>query len=512
MNIAPDLIDGLRPAMPGNDEARSLHQRTRHQLLDEDWEPVLIDWLAERVAEERLATWGAPDTAVNTLADIARQLTTPGLYGARPDVRHADPLTVPLVGPAGEMDRGGIWTAMQQVQYFCAGVGDYLVHASGSEEGLSYRLVNPGDVWVDPDPEQPDLPNRIWWLRLRQAPSSGRWFYAWDQWDSGRPTVSLPDPREPSRRIVAASGTQTGNDVSNWYRLPVGGESGDGYAFRWRDGTPFMPFVTYRSVDAKRTWNHHHRRGAVRGALNAAQYWTYAGHCAKDASGKTVIVAGLQPIVQKVQGIGDGPAVLSVQMSPGSLMYHKVDGDGAQPFVQEIGPGTELSQVVAFARVYEALELRRWGIEGDDAVRDSADPKSGAALYISRQNKREYASMVRPLFERADLDLIAMSAALCRIYDLGDYPERGYSISYAEIPESPAEREERRRQAEWEESRGMISPLDLYQRLNPGTTKDDAVAAYTRVAEERARLTASINAHLTAKGLPPVAPAAQESA
>lgn len=516
MNIDEGTISGTRPPMPtASDVARSIHQQARLKILMEDWEKILYDWMKTRVQEARLATWGAPDTAVNTLADICRQLSTPGLYGARAEVRHVDPSTVAFVGPGGEMDRAGYWTMMQHIQYLTGGIGDFFVQAGVDDGALTYRPVAPHDIWIDPDPERPDRAIRLWELRLRMHPETRKWIYAWDQWDLGEPTSNRPEIRPPSRKIIQASGGAIGEDISNFYGLPVGGLEGDaapdgdrarGYWWRDLQGKPFLPFGVYRAIDSKQTWNHHHRRGATRGALNAATYWTFAGHCAKDASGKTVLVSGLEPVLQAVQAVGTPGMTVSLQLSPGSIVYHKAI-EGAQPFVSEIGPGAELDKVVAFARVYESQELKRWGIEQDDALKDSADPQSGAAKFISRQGKREYANQVKPLFERADLEMIRMSAALLRLSGAYTFPETGYSISYAEIPESPAEREARRKQIEWEESRGMISPIEAYMRLHPGVSRVDAETELVKAAVEKARLAAAVDAAVAGAGLTPPIPA-----
>ena len=79
----------------------------------------IADWLAEHIDGDRLEVWGPPDTSVNPLADLGRQLTTPGLYGVRPKVLHSDAMAQALVGPDGFLDEAGLWTKLQQVQYFC---------------------------------------------------------------------------------------------------------------------------------------------------------------------------------------------------------------------------------------------------------------------------------------------------------------------------------------------------------------------------------------------------------
>ncbi len=484
--VPDDQLDGLRPQMPSQaDEDRSARQLTRLKILMEDWDQILYEWMSEKVDPTRLATWGAPDTAVNTLGNICRQLTTPGLYGKRPAVAHISPFTVPFAGAGGMVDRSGYWTLMQFVSYLTLGLGDMLLQPTATAEGFAYRTVFPHNVWVDSDPERSDRPVRIWELRTRFRPEISRWVYAWDQWDLGEPSVHLPGVRPPSFKIVQASGADTGLDLSNFFGFPANGAVGDTYRWRNQAGKPFVNFGRYRAEDTGLTWNYHTRRGATKGCLNAATNWTYASHCAKDASGKTVIAAGLQPIVEKVDNAGGNNVVRSIQLSPGAILYHQVV-EGSQPFVQEIGPGADLPNVLAYARVYETLELRRWGIEADDATAKSSDPESGAAKFISRQSKREYAEQVKPLFERADQEMLRLLAAHAALHGLGTFDEEHYSIEYQSIEESPAEQKERREQLDWEDRNGLVDPAEKYMRLHPGVSRADAEAELVRIAVAKA--------------------------
>lgn len=510
-----------RPQMPSSaDEERCQKQAARWSMMTEDFEDLLIAWMETRVDPQRLSAWGPPDTSSNVLSDMSRQFSTPGLYGTRPEAYHADVRNQALVGPGGYMDVAGYWTGMQQVQYFTTGMGDFLLRADADAEGLSFRLVLPQNVVTWSHADRPDRAIILWELRLRYVkfPSEqeGRWCYAWDQYDVGETAPDGTVVREPSYRVTEA-GKADGMDLSGLFLSgPVGNASGglvgDRYPFRDNKGAAFLPFPRYRAVDTKQPWNHLHKIGATRGTLNAATHWTYAGHCARDASGKAVIVAGLVPIMGDVQhigqlagggaGAGGAETIRSIQISPGALMYHALQ-EGSQPFVQEIGPGGNLGEVSEFAHTYEARQLARWGISSDDVQKSSADPASGAALFISRQSKREYAAQVRPLFERSDLDAIRICAALLRLAGKETYAEDGYSIQYAEIAKSGDEEAAEREDLDWQLSHGHISEVEAWMRRHPGTREEDAYAALTQAAVAKAKLDAATKAALSAAGLAP---------
>ena len=59
------------------------------------------------------------------------------------------------------------------------------------------------------------------------------------------------------------------------------------------------------------------------------------------------------------------------------------------------------------------VEIRRAPKDASEAL--ASDPTSGAAKFVSRQEKREIADRVRPLYMAADLEAIGMAAALLRI-------------------------------------------------------------------------------------------------
>ena len=510
----PPQVPPTRPPMPTvADQLRSARQANRWAILTEDWELLLEKWLEPRIGAERLAQWGEGDTSANILADTCRQFSTPGLYGSRPEVRHADPAAQPMIGPEGHLDRAGLWTMMQSVQYKTFGLGDLPVFVDCTEaEGLAFQVVPPADVWVWSTQARPDVPVIVAWLRLYPLTvgNDTTWIYAWDTYDRGGQAAPGQPARLPSFKVLAASGDYANQDITALVvaETPAGGFVGEDYRWTRQDGTAFLPWVFYRAVDSKQQWNIDHMLGATKGTLNGAANWTYAQHCARDASGTAVIAAGLVPIVGNVQNAGEAGKVSSVQLSPGAILYHQVQ-DGAQPFVSEVGPGGNLEQVSAYAHGYEARQLVRLGLSAEDVEKGSADPASGAALYISNEAKRRRAEMMRPLFERADREMLSVCAELLRICGLGDYPTTGYSIDYAQIPRSAEERRADREETDWSLEHGHISELDAYRQAHPGASEEDAIAALTKAAVDAARLEAAKAQAIAAAGLTaaPVEPA-----
>ncbi len=500
-----------RPSMPtSTDDWRSKHTSTRHQILTEEWEKVASEWVGDRVGSSKQKILGTPDLSANPLAEICRQLSTPGLYGKIPEVRHStEPdAAAPLIGPEGFLAKAGYWQRMQRIQYFALGLGDMLVRLDVPAHlgRLTVRNVFPQNVYVVVDEDAPDAPVVLWELRLRRWEAQEKWIYVWEQYDLGeiRGDVVI---REPSYRIVEAMRDGTsGQDLSNIFLVNARGEPGalvgESYPYRYDDGEVFLPFVVYRSIDSGEFWNFLDRRGAHRGTLNTALYYTYAGHCALAASGNSVIVAGLVPVAAEVDRDeeNEGAPIRTITLMPGALMYHEFDGDG-QPFVKEIGPGANLESVANFARDYEMKIATRFGLMGSDVTRQHANPTSGAALTISNQQKREVMDQVREIFRAGDLEAIRKSAALVRLAGLATTPETGHTISYHAIPKSAEEKKAERDDLDWQVENDFLSPFEAYQKQHPGASEEDAIAAMVKADTDTRRLAAAQQAAAEAAGL-----------
>ena len=525
-------MSGLhRPMMPtAADQARSIHQFARLQILMEEWDDILEEWRGVHIGAERAQVWGPVDTSSNTLADMARQLSTPGLYGRRPKWRNRDARAEALTGDGGLYDRAGWFSKMPYISYLTLGLGDWFTRWNVDTRGrFTAELVPPHDVFLVEDQESKGRAVELWRLRRLLLEPEGTWIYGWEVYDLGRVGPAGGFTRPPSYRIYEATngaaasnggtfaGGGLGADLSHRFVFdPTTGAAGAlvGDRYPWIsevDGLPRFPWAHHKDADTGQLWNTFTKRGAHRGALNAALYWTYAGHCARDATGSYVIVAGLQPgnittvIDSSRQGFTRDPVAGSVPVqtkliTPGAIDYHEQKEDQT-PFVHEVGPGVNLPDVVEFADRYEMKQATRWGLNPSDLSRSNANPSSAAALMVSNEGKREFAAQVEGIFRSADLAGVEAAAIVARVGGLGSFPERGYSIEYQKIARSPAEDRERREDLTWQQDQGMMSKIDVYRELNPGTTEADATAALVEIALTKARIKAASGEALKAAGL-----------
>lgn len=467
------------------DQERAVAQLERMQIAQGQWEETLKDWVSEHVDPQVMAAaWGKVDTSVNVLKDTVNQLTTPGLYGRRPTVRHRTTDVEDFAGPEGLLEGAGWFTRAQRLQFLTMALGDMFVRFSGYRGRLVYRFAYPHDIYIRVAEADPTEIVELWELRERcfavgaeQHPTDR---YTWDVYD-------LRDLERPTFRTYLPGGDGLERNVTR----EVHGETFDGEMYPWRNlaGEASLPFVHYQDADAGQPWNHLLRAGTTRGTLNAALYSTYAGNCARHATGSNVILYGLEmPATQAGRG-GDSSAAQSpfMPVTPGSMIFLNTR-EGQTPGVVEVGPGVNLPDVAAYSSDYEQGQAIRIGMPGSEASRKAANPTSAAALSISNEGKREASAQVEPMFRRCDLRALGCAAMVCRLHGLGSFPESGYTIAYQQIPRTPDEEANRRERLQWELDNGLISKLDVYVQLNPGTTRDDAIVALRQVEADAAEL------------------------
>lgn len=524
----------IRPKMPTDaDQHRSEMTAARYLILTEQHDEVVDDWRKAHLGEEVNAAWGPSDLSSNPIAESCHQLSTPGLYGGQPTIRNSRGGADALIGDDGELRRCGYWTRMQWVQFLTLGMGDEVVlfdvalHDVVDDAGapsktaeLVHRLAHPFDVWTEPDEDRPDRVTGLAVLRLQYDPVVRKHIYVWRRYLL--PTAT----REASFAIVEAHpGGGFGDDLSDRLLLRPDGTYGpligEAYPYRWPDGPlrgqAFIPAVVYRSADTGQSWNYLLKRGAHHGTLNSALYYSFAGHTARSASGSMVLLVGgsIKGAQTVRQPDSDPPrAPQSLAVLPGSIVEVHPHDPQTPVQVHEIGPGGNLEAVTNWARDYSLQQLVRAGLNPADISRQHANPTSGAALAISNAEKRQAMAQVEETFRRVDLEAIAKAAAMLRLFGGERYatlPVDGYTITYASIPESPSEAQERRDDIDWRVEHGHLSEVDAFCLRNPGASREDAIDAITRARVDRAMLDAAYREGLAAAGLrepePPPTPA-----
>ena len=495
------LLPLIRPSMPTqDDETRSVYCRMRRKILDENYDREAAEYLEQLAGSETAQLWGAPDTSLNPLASHSRQLTTPGLYGRAPTCVYPEGGEF-LMGPDGLWEEAGIWARNQSLQYLTVGSGIWFrrLHLVDVGRGaqLVDRLVDPADVYVEVDEAAPMVPIVFKELRLRTS-YEGRepeQFYAWDCFD-------ISNPERPTYKVIRCDGQgDTSEDVTAQF---AGQEIADGkYEWRTPEGLPFLPYVTYRAVDAGCFWPMW-RRSIHRGTLRATAHWTYTGRAALFATGEHLLVSGIEGLPGAVQH-GDhnqqqhvGP-VNTIRVQPGTITVVEQKAQQQMSSIK-IGPGVNLPNLLEFSNTYGMLLAAADGLAPDDVMRQAANPTSGAALAISDRSRREFSAQVQPFFRSSDMMAIRKAAWMANAAG-HRCPDRGYSLSYHTVPLTPSEQEDLRKDLEWKRKQGQISSVDEHLALFPGKTREQAVEAIVAARVEEERIERAVKERLEEEGL-----------
>lgn len=492
------------------DEARSQYQRVRYAILRDRFGDELSDFAKDFLGHEDASMLGIPDTSLNPLGAQTRQLATPGLYGREPKTSGDTDLLALL-------SEQGWWGRMQAVNYLAVGVGvcGMRLHVTGEGDAaqIAPRLVHAHDLFVRVDPDNPLHAVEIWELRKRyfRDPRNGdtpRWAYVWDSW-------ALDPEAGPSFRVLRAPGAGAVDrddpdaQITRYVapELPNEGLSADTWPDAWsyEDGTPFLPFEFWRASPYLEFFPDH-RRALHQGTLRACLNWTAAGRAAWAATGEHVLVGGadhdaisLDTKRGEADRDGTAPGIHRVRVTPQTMTFVPTK-DGQALTAHKLGGGAQLEALSAYSNLYGTMLGTIDGISGADALRQHANPTSGAALAISAEDKRAHALQIAPLFRPSDVSAIRKWARILGAAKGREYDGRA-TISYHTVPLTPSEQADLREDVEWKVGQGLLSPVDGFLAFNPGHTKEDAFEAIVEAEVDKRRIEAEVARRLAAEGL-----------
>jgi hypothetical protein len=470
-----------RPEFPRQADRLRIESQSKRlaMLLDlPELDDYVKDWLNVYIDETRQSQWGPPDTSVVVIADISRQLTTPGCYGAAPEISHADPAGQVLVDAVAATNT---WQLLQMALYCSFGIGSYVTHHAwdSKRERLITRLVRPTDVWAEVDPSDPTIPVAMYELRTH----GGDWIWL---------VSSVKDPEHPFKRVYRhdADGPDClGADITQ----DVYGRryDDDQYPLRDAEKRPVLDYCVRRPRETGDLWAADYMRGAFRGSLHSMVLSTQSLYAARDASASSVILIGVQPVKSRTVQTPDGGHIDRIDIVPGQMLFlQPTKGSEQQPLVVPVGPGMALDSIQRMAMAYEQSQLARFGVARDDVTRSSQNPTSGAALSLSNAEKRAAMKLVQPVLRRADETMLKTMSAVLRSAGT-ETPDTGYSIVYAEIPPGADELRAQSEQLDARLRRGTMSRVDVYMQDHPGVTREHAISELKRIRREEAEIEAA---------------------
>jgi len=482
-----------QPPAPGNpDEARRVeHTRHRYAMMEGRWQPILESYMETQLGSVRRAAMGLVDISYCALRTTSYELAT--LYDAEPDCKHnqlASPNIDRLVGSAGSIARSGLWSQMSRFQAYTLALRELWMRADVEDGRLVYRPVPPHMTMAEADPARPNVPTLFGELRLRQIEGALLWtFEVWDIRNPGFPTY---------RVLEALDGWLGGRDLTR----AVHGATYDGpdYPAAWRraNGAPIIPAVLYHaSTYGDRLFDPFANIELYTGSLQLGLFYSYLAHCIRDASYPQRYAVGVRVAGMDATDLGGRSARSEVTTDPTTILMLDPIGETSQPMMGQYQAGADVEKLEAVIAAVAHRLATDAGLAPSELQRTSGSARSGYAISLSQEGKRQAQRRYIMQFRASDEALVGLSAVLYNRWseantEATNYPEGGYSVIYREIPLSPSEMEARRKHVLEMLAAGLMSEVDAL-RFFGSLSEQDAIAqlASIRATRERAPSPAS---------------------
>lgn len=445
------------------------HTRLRRRLLEGTWEEDLHNRLQIHLGTVRKAAWGYPDMSSNIFRQIARALSA--LYVMPPDVTHPT-RELAAMDLFDKISRSGLWATMNRFQQLVVGCREYWQRIHVAADGrLTFRPVAPDMTVARSFADRPDYPVAVQELRERMG-EDGKPRWTWD-------ILDISDEANPIYKVCAyVDGGKVGEDLSAVY---LGGSySGAAYPYRRIDGRPILPYVLYHAERiGDRLWDAWEGVEVVEGSLNIAVSYSMLFHAIKDSSWPQRYIVGAEPQGATLEG-GVSSARREVVSDPATVLMLRAT-DEQQPVIGQWQAGsdtTALEQTIAACANRLAQDA---GVSPADIQRMGGTARSGYAIALSHEGKREAQRAYSQSFRTSDEELVMKAAILLNRVLGTPYPEGGYSVQYRSIPLSGSELDARRKHALELLDAGLMTRVEALRLFDDSLTEQDAAAMLAEI-------------------------------
>lgn len=443
-------------------EYTALVRRVLYGLFQDDVRRRLVD----EVGTTRAHIIKHGDISHNVLNSLCNSLSQS--YVRPPIMSNAADASA-LIGPDGALARAGYFALMPRFMRDLLGMREMFMCVSVSDGELVLRPVSPDNVVAIADPNNPSQPIEVAELRLRHVEGHGM-VYCYDVYSIGD---------VPVYRIVAAGGDSKGKDLTEAV-LGTGPMVGPAYPFVNAEGMPIIPLALYHAEATGKLFDPHGFGDLVDGTLNICTMMSFLRHTMRAASWPQRVSIGLSPVGLSPSYEGRTREVVT---DPSTLLQlEPIDGFEGQPFLHQFSTSASLSDYMDVISRYMRGLVSAAGVSAADYQRVTGDPRSGYALSLTREGLREQQRKYEPNLQAGDTQLLEICAIMLNRHSeaMGqplNLPESGYDITYQGVPKTSDEIESEQKQTLELMDAGLLSRLDAYMKLNPGVTKDEAVAA-----------------------------------
>lgn len=478
----------MRAGLDADTQNRWIHSRQRARMAEGTWLTDAEDWLKmEMRSSERQEHMGNVDISKCLVRDANIQTATlhaqDPILSARGTESEADVQALDRF--RGAVGQAALWPLMGNAQVMIDIQREGLVrvdviedqHGPTGATRLNYRHVRADLVDVFENPDDPSEILGFEEYRRRERGGKVGWF---------RDVLDLRGDT-PVYRVLDMNGV----DASEAFLVDPktkarGAMAGDAYPFRLADGRPILPGAFFHAAKTSKTWDPYFGVELIVATLKTAVYWTFWGHCVLDASWPQRNGIDVQPAggVRSTTD-KDGPRTARIPTDPANILLWRSTGGKAGSLFQ-FDPASDPKTLGESIRAYQSDALLSWGLAEASAARTSSNPRSGYAISLSNETKREAQRKAAPQYKRSTLQLLTASAAMWNRWGAGEFggpvPESGLTLEYRGIPMTADE--ERLEIERWKAlaELGIKSRVDLIMKVE-GITRTEAV---TRLAEIQA--------------------------
>lgn len=439
---------------------RWTHTSLRHRMLTGSWSTDLRAKVTDQIGPTLSNLIGEPDISSNVFASVCTSLAA--LYDVVPSINNAtDPQAAGLLS---RMLVEAAWGAqMQTFQRLTLGLREMVMRVDAIEapemEGgvrLILRPVTPDHVIGRPRMDRP-AEFIVYEETVYREVSPGVFAWTWDVFD-------VSDPESPSYRVLSA-------DRKTDLTMQLCSQEFQGPSYPWRTqaGLSVVPAIVYHAeYSASKLFDPFAWKELVDGTLQiGVDRSNYHRSLRSAAYPQRYLINAVVPADIAADGrhevVTDPSAV---------LILSGADGAG-QPVA---GQWASAFDPVSFQEAVSKDEARlamHSGIPASDLLRLSDDPRSGLAITVSREGRRDAQRRFSPPFQMGDQALFSMIAIVVNAL-LGTevLPERGWAVRYNSIPETEDERTKREDRILAQLQAGIISLAEARAKIVGGTVED----------------------------------------
>ena len=452
---------------------RWTHTSLRHRMLTGSWSADLRSKVTDQIGPTLSNLNGEPDISSNVFASVCTSLAA--LYDVVPSISNAnDPQAAGLLS---RMLQESAWGAqMQTFQRLTLGLRDMVMRVDAIEapemEGgvrLILRPVTPDHIIGRPRMDRP-AEFVFYEETVYREVAPGQYSWVWEVFD-------VSDPEAPSYRVLSA-------DRKSDLTLQLCNQEFYGPSYPWRTsgGLAVVPAVVYHAeYSASKLFDPFAWRELVEGTLQIGVDRSYYHRALRSAAyPQRYLINAVIPADIAADGRHE------IAADPTSIVVLQGIEGGGQPSAGQWGPAFDPGIHQEAVSKDEARLAMHSGIPASDLLRLSDDPRSGLAITVSREGRRDAQRRFSPPFQMGDQALFSMIAIVVNaLLGTETLPERGWTVRYNSIPETEDERTKREDRILAQLQAGIISLAEARSKIVGGTVEDANKAIATMNASNQ---------------------------